>query len=298
MVVDGDYVVRLVEATSKQPFPERKAPDGRNCVEVEPGVEYYIQVQAKSASKDHIVKADFCVDGQDLGYTLNVNSTIVHNRGAWSRKNGMSIDTPLRFESLPSYSGSLPVSENPLGTITVKFWEAIEDGVVDHMKDFSSQLTPSAELGKTSCKKTVRSYEGTQETITRYGDNVISYKCGKLLKTITIHYGTILGLIHANVIPKPPFWEHARMKQKAQISTEMDHSLKNIKPTKFVREGIEELGIPRKEYEMFDLTCLSDTPDEDDCPTLTESGESDSSPKRKNIQRKKTKAKKSKRRRK
>ena len=68
MVVAGNYSVRLVNAETKEAFKEHKAPDGKIYAEIEPGVDYFIEIEVVGGDPGHVSYWNSTVDGKEFSY--------------------------------------------------------------------------------------------------------------------------------------------------------------------------------------------------------------------------------------
>jgi len=144
MVKKGDFIVELVNASSKESFKEHKGKDGIDSfVEVEPEAEYFIKVASDSYRR---VSFEFIVDGMKLGY---VTSFAPYERepqygGNWSYNNNKSIETSLMFQKIHQsmlQSSSESDDSNIVGEIQVTVYERI-------MLDGYYQISSSPEKAK------------------------------------------------------------------------------------------------------------------------------------------------------
>lgn len=60
-------------------------------------------------------------------------------------------------------------------------------------------------------KKGVKSDKGTRFEVKKKSRRSKSYRSGRLLETVTLRYCSILGLVKAGILPKPPVWDYHRM---------------------------------------------------------------------------------------
>eukprot|EP00957_Ditylum_brightwellii_P023484 1772066-Ditylum_brightwellii.AAC.1 len=88
------------------------------------------------------------------------------------------------------------------------------------------------------------------------------YEKGEIMEEFGLFYCTTVGLIYAGVLPKPPLWDHARMLKPFDPKTSTGGKELDIQPEIIVHEGVDGI-IERKEYELFDLTQLSDSESEE-----------------------------------
>jgi hypothetical protein len=105
MVVLGRFSVELVEAETERPFPEHHGNNGEFYAEVEPGVEYYVQVAVldeQTLGEEGCSKAFLTcrVDGIDLGYHKTLGpSDGLGLFGTCQRENGIRKIIALRFST-------------------------------------------------------------------------------------------------------------------------------------------------------------------------------------------------------
>jgi hypothetical protein len=170
------------------------------------------------------------VDGKDLGFhkccKAKHSKTLV---GLRSAKEGVSTHTALRFETPKitiahnsnsnsnSNSNANTIMENQpgLGTVKVSIYERTfvrdlkkkkkkrkcDNAIAVSMQVESIAISSSLTHGHK--KKMLRSGGGSH-TLSRESSNSQNrYKRGTLLETITIHYSTAMGLVHAGVFGKP-----------------------------------------------------------------------------------------------
>ena len=180
-----------------------------------------------------------------------------------------------------------------MGKITVKIFEAIQDGIyerkdVDCTKVLSSS-SPLDNIGEPT-EKMLRSVEGTKATISTNKKNsfMLHHKKGALLQEISITYCTALGLIKAGVLAKPPLWDFHRLKfgiskrddpRDDANDTDNDDEpalttrWKRVKTDAVYAEGI--LVAPAKEYDLIDL--LGEEPVESTTQLISSDEDSDTS---------------------
>jgi hypothetical protein len=213
MVVQGYFGVELVRADTKQPFQEH-VKDWEVYVEVEPDAEYFISVRRIGNPNFKDLLVTFFVDGKDLGYyspyTRGVMEKGPEMKGLYSRANGVHSMRALKFKK-PRSTGSTSESSFHLllGKVEAKVYEAIFDGEVPPDKWTSASLA-AASVNLNQCdldkKKGLRTGEGS--TVENWGatPKMINkcYKKGALIDTVTLHYGSLPGLIQVGVLSAPP----------------------------------------------------------------------------------------------
>ncbi|CAB9503115.1 expressed unknown protein [Seminavis robusta] len=209
MVVVGNYSVRIVNAETKEPFKEHKGPDGKIYAEVEPDVEYFIEVDVIGGGKNSMACFEFHVDGEKLPYRTISNETHGKSyKGVWSCVNGVDKMQAFAFKRpvLTDSKGSSGPPGALIGDVQVDVSEAIYAGTCtrpDYKSDSLQAASVSSSLTNVQTKKVLRSGTGSvAETSARSIKVTSVYSPGVLLESITIHYCTALGLIHAGVFGK------------------------------------------------------------------------------------------------
>ncbi|CAB9521718.1 expressed unknown protein [Seminavis robusta] len=262
MVVAGNYSVRIVNAETKEPFKEHTGPDGKVYAEVEPDMEYFIEVEvvggdpASSRSQYNI-----SVDGKKLPYCGHAKSFGKKYKGNWSRVNGVETTQAFVFQR-PEFSERKGSSPGALmGDIKLEFYEAIYSGTRSKLKDVKPDSfqadSVSSSLTHRQTKKVLRSGTGSVvETKTR---NKVrkTYSKGAFLESITIHYCTALGLVHAGVFGKvDDIWAKARIVNPWKPSSDGQEQERQ-QPKRIKREAKTVNGVKveaPKVLEVFDLT--------------------------------------------
>jgi hypothetical protein len=256
MVVVGNFSVRLVNAETKEPFKEHTGPDGKIYAEVEPDLEYFIETSVIGGDPQKVLLFTFFVDGKKLPYRSFEKE--VAYKGMWSIQDGISTTTALTF-TRPSFSDSKS-STSPgllMGDVKVDISEGIYSGIRTLENFDSGSLQPasiSASITHAHTKKVLRSGEGTiSESKAAYskGTLVNSYVPGALLGSITIHYCTALGLIHAGVLENPvDIWARARLINPCK-RTSAKEDVASIRPKRVKSSALVEAP---KEVDLFDLS--------------------------------------------
>ncbi|CAB9512938.1 expressed unknown protein [Seminavis robusta] len=228
MVVKGRFSVEVVNAVTKIPFKEHVSRCGEHYAEVEPEAEYFLRVDVGGQPRrrdNEEVYIDFEVDGVDLDYCIFMTpKDEPYLCGSYEQSNGRAIDCALQFVT-PQRSKTTSASSSPAvgkeGTISVSFHTAVFDGM-EIREDFKSTEVASAWSGagarkvKSNCK-VVRSGQGAFAHEYEVSTGLCKrFRPGKHLETIYLKYCTALGLIHAGILPQPPIWELARMKERAK----------------------------------------------------------------------------------
>lgn len=224
MVQQGDFVVQLVDAETKQPFKEHTTEDGKVYVEVEPDAEYFISVQKVGTSHPGASYLKFVIDEKEMKYFLARSGHKVEASpslcGLLRIENGTSFHNALKFEK-PNVQEGKGGSNLLMGKVEVKIHDGVFQGyqVKDEGYSFSTSIA-TADVGKqhasVATKKSLRTGEGSATTkATSYTGRKSIYIPGDHLYTISLNYCSALGLMEVGVIPKPGLWEHHRMKQPA-----------------------------------------------------------------------------------
>ena len=242
MVVQGKFQVEVVYADTKLPFKEfTSEDDGQLYLEVEPDAEYFIMISSKS--EDPVI-AEIKIDGTGLG--SHVTGLAKHNSatpylcGITSRdENGGVTKQALQFvkstvlQKTEENKGIPP--QYWTGTVEVSFYESTAEQVVTSSSNQGTRAFSSSWKGNSGDvgymigksdpdkKKGVMSAAGNtteyvpppaNQSVTGNGHKpaiTTVYRKGGLLQTIHMKYCSTLGLIFANILPKPPCWDFQRM---------------------------------------------------------------------------------------
>jgi hypothetical protein len=89
-----------------------------------------------------------------------------------------------------------------------------------------------------------------------------SFKRGELLHSVTLKYCTVVGLIQAGLLPKPPLWEFQRLLYPREESP-LAAGFVPPAPQSYIVAGNKELGIEERQYDLYDLTSLEYEDNED-----------------------------------
>ena len=219
MVRKGKFHLRLVPADANNPFLEHTRSDGKVFAEVEPNVEYWVQVKSDDPRK---VIATFEIDGKDLGYETYFNHcghrSKWHDRGLWNRQDAQDSFTALKFNNLfrrrdlnnTQHESTKDNDGHWTGTVKVTFYEYIELDGYYQQGDFQSPWKSDTEgilkgLDVTKNKKACNSVGGTAKSdLGSVAGKQRNRRKGAILATLTLHYCSTLGLIYANVLQPPP----------------------------------------------------------------------------------------------
>jgi len=267
MVKKGQFGLQLVDASTPEvPFKEHTTNDGTTYIEVEPDTEYFLKVSIDS-DRDSVIYA-MQVDGEDLGYWVE-NEKDQELLGLRSYKNGRITMRALKFRGLRDQAKSKTTITSPkdsngswVGEIVVTFHEYIElEGYYDEKECESKWRGSQKSLSdiKGNKEKLVKSGQGTTVESEAKSPKKKNIDVGKILETITVKYCTTVELIHAGVLPKPPYWNWARLNFP-------DAGLNNNAPAlepeilTFAAATTKDGKVigEAKNVEMFDLTASND----------------------------------------
>ena len=149
MVKKGNYIARLVEAESKNPFKEfvifdADTGDMHVFAEVEPGQNWYIETEV-CGEEEEDVNFRFKVDGKDLGYNATQHkSEGARTSGMWYCNGENEIERALEFtapvraksdggDDAPSTNGqAVPIcpAMDMMGKVEINVYQAIDMYVV------------------------------------------------------------------------------------------------------------------------------------------------------------------------
>lgn len=289
VAVEGGFKIELVEANTKTSYKEHYS-DGKVFVEVEPNAEYFVSIQRVEKAKCPL-GITFTIDGKNLGWlcwyrNINIPSPIPRYIGLFERKNGIALSRALKFVT-PTILNGLPnnnhndkkrTNDPMIGEVRVDIYEEnVNERRIE--ENSNSELVPdlitkmdeapaviSGDVVK-SKKTVITSVAGTSEQMEKV-EAVPKGSTGKLLQSVTLYYGTVVGLIHVGVIPKPEnIYEAFKLENpsKRQMS-ELLVEPKRLKFTKTVQsEDGKDVVVEEYYKESFDLSQLpmSDSEKED-----------------------------------
>jgi hypothetical protein len=253
MVVRSGLEIQLVYADTKIPMKEFEK-DGKIYVEVEPDVEYFIAIHRVAVLGPPIILGTFTVDDVALGYRLHLSKVIQDPKyyGIWSRVNGVSQQTALKFSKPRATSdGGGGSYQGGMGKVVINLHEGIANGtyqVKDRLPGFASATLSANDVNVEKCKKKfLLSTQGdaTVSTDERalVGASAVLFKNGKPIDTVELNYCSAFGLIEVGVLPKPDLWTYQRMKRPAPRGQRAASAKKAKDPVD-----------PGKDIELFDLT--------------------------------------------
>ena len=206
MVKVGDFTVQLVRADTKEAFKEHvsKAPGHPVYAEVEPGVDYFVSV---SCSRQGGAKVSLKIDGASIGYDKNWSKPFNSKyMGSWQRRGGISTTTALRFSAVAvrgKREGDNETANDMMtGKVEAAFFE-LGEKTQKVMKDASSnEVVSHAKVGGKKCVVSTTGTHTMQKQ--KKKSKGFSYKRGRHLSTVTIHYCTAVGLIVNKILDAPP----------------------------------------------------------------------------------------------
>jgi len=280
MVKKGHFTVELVNAITKEPFKEHTDCNGQTYVEVEPEAEYFIHV-----CNDSDIKVDwkFYVDEQDLGYVKWTLSNTCAYCGIAIFCGEEEYEKALKFSKLGTtrshtnegsscWTGQIEVVvEYPSNTPRLNSKKAsleskkLVDGLeeVDYVAGVFNQKGVRTTKGITAIESNALWSERDVQNEDSGEQMKKDYEKGELMEEFGLFYCTTVGLIYAGVLPKPPLWDHARMLKPFDPKISTGGKELDIEPEIIVHEGVDGI-IERKEYELFNLSHLSESESEED----------------------------------
>ncbi len=276
MPTKGSFKVELIEATTKSPFKEHPGRNGmESYFEVEPGLEYFIQVTNGS---DETVFSTYKVDGVKLNHKSTLKPHTTKEEGLWTYDafSSSSSTKALRFHkafvcnSRNIHEYDKDYDNNEVGVIEVSFFEKIYlDGyyyVSSSRRDCKYFGGGTAEVNVEHVgvsKKFLKSEVGCTETKKHDDGRRKKFRVGANLQTIKIKYCSTVGLIVDGVLSKPPMWDYFKM-VKPHLAAEcadgpshhQQQTLLAVEPSRHTHIVYDTDGnvLSTKEYEMFDLT--------------------------------------------
>lgn len=257
MVQQGDLKVELVYADTKMAFKEHSK-DGKIYVEVEPDVDYFINVRRAGMTQGNCVMTHFIVDEQPLGYGQPYSrvSDEPSYQGLLTLSKGVVTHKALRFTKPRISEDGSDVNRNlMMGKVEIKVFEGVFDKQFDGVnREFRSSISAKAvDINQTGVakKKSLRSSEG-QASVSKQAVGGAIYKTGAHLDTITLNYCAALGLMAVGVLKKPDPWTYQRMTRPAPAGQGAGRKSKRVRKSDVAEE---------KTVELFDL---ADEDSEDD----------------------------------
>ena len=212
MVRRGLYQIELIDAETKIAFKEHQHLDGRMYAEVEPDIDYFLNV--RNHSNDMTVIFQCSVDGKELGYSQVISPGCDwEEQGLYNQQNGAGYHKSLRFNKLINQDqvGDHEYAGHWTGCVEIKVYEHVEMNEYETSirEDTASSWTPNADhilegLNMSSKKKACNTIKGETRTAVREFGLYKKFRCGSLLSTIKLYYCTTVGLIYAKVLVEPP----------------------------------------------------------------------------------------------
>uniref|UniRef100_A0A7S1Y2G6 Uncharacterized protein n=1 Tax=Grammatophora oceanica TaxID=210454 RepID=A0A7S1Y2G6_9STRA len=200
MVRRGGFRVELVDAVTKEPFPEFEDEQrGITFVQVTLNQEYFVLVESDWGDQ---VLCKIMVDGTSLGYDTKLRRQNVDNDeprrpsycGAWCYRQGSSVDRALKF--VRTTQTPRPQGERGSfwsGSIEVIFYEAIFDGYrtrKDRIPEWNGEdpeETSSPPMGR-AAKKGIKVKQGELSHSKEKTGFKRKYRKGDVLSIIELTY--------------------------------------------------------------------------------------------------------------
>jgi hypothetical protein len=228
MVRQGVFEVQLVEASSKNPFPEHTK-DGMHFIEAEPKAEYYIRLRRIPCSSPSLNTSPYMrtfikVDNHDLGndgsFVWNNHNPVASSYyfGPKSYQNGIESVNSLRFSTpdhfqIEDQAFSLDKFLDKMGRIEVHVYEGnlrfvsnCNNGsyTKSSFQQFHEENTMVVPVSQNSGEKEkfVLSKPG-QKVMPDIPTSRASFQIGRCIDVITLRYCSAKGLILAGVISHP-----------------------------------------------------------------------------------------------
>jgi hypothetical protein len=292
MVQQGAFKVQLVEATSKNPFPEHSK-DGMHFVEAEPNAEYYIRLEmipcgSSSYSTSPYLMTQIKVDKHDLGDAggrawANQSRRSDHNFFPMSVQDGITKVQSLRFSPPDRFqeedqSFSLDSYLEKMGRVEVHVYEGtlVSKNCGKDLNTKSSFLqyhennamvVPVSQNGSER-EKFVLSKPGRKkmsaDTLSRS-----TYNLGRCIDVIKLRYCTARGLILAGVITNPlSFTWRSGLPPRRSVSLSPEGSPSSMIQPNYHTEMHRFVGDPTRDgnvpYRMVEVIVIDDESDESD----------------------------------
>mmetsp|Transcript_577 Transcript_577/g.1032 ORF Transcript_577/g.1032 Transcript_577/m.1032 type:complete len:258 (+) Transcript_577:138-911(+) len=216
MVCSGKFKLELIDADTNRPFTEHHGKDGKTYAEVEPEIEYFLRI---SSTDPRIVCLTCSVDDKDLGY---ISSLMPHGErinGIWSRENGVSKMSALKFNKLINKRNNDGMDTKKqwgnndnihwTGCVELNVYEYVDQGTTNSYDNVSSSWSENTDhvrkgLHLSSKKKALNSTVGTATIETKLTGRHHVFSCGAPIASIKLYYCSTVGLIAAKVLDPPP----------------------------------------------------------------------------------------------
>ena len=201
-------------------------------LEVEPGLDYFICVGTNRGG----VRANFKVDGVDLGYHHNYPSPKQNDfKGNWSRKDGVSQHTSFKFNiaqtrgdgeeqgaSAGMMTGKVEMVLHELGEVSYQMPKELKDYSATKQEEAleeRSKLGDAKMKGKkclvstagsvslnenSSVKPESKAKSEAKSKTKKTPKPVAKYAKGKYITTVTLNYCSTVGLILNKTLDAPP----------------------------------------------------------------------------------------------
>lgn len=269
MVVVRGFSARLVDATSKEPFPEYTgSKESQVYSEVKADSDCFVEIQVteKTINPRRKYCFQFIVDGTKL------ESRTITNRkagpgfvGILSKENDAVINTALCFKkgSNRGCKAQSCTKGMELGSVVVQISDVISTKNTFSLDDFQEDFgigQPTSILydGYGGLKGMLRLSKGMVSEASPSKCRARTYQAGRLLEEIKINYGTTLDLIYAGILPQPPLWEFHRMKhglpEESINSSATTVPIPKLMKVDAVYDSSMMMVVSPREVELFDLT--------------------------------------------
>jgi hypothetical protein len=210
MVTQGDFTVQIINAETNLPFKEHvHKKDGKVYVEVEPDVEYYIQIKARNTI-DALVTA--AVDDVNIGYNSCLPAYSESSVRLGCRNDSGDIAAFYFRKTLVQHADDVANDERTrtwTGTIQASFYKRIPNPLAKIFGPTSGgngwhKGNVGATMGVTPLnqKKGVYSDEG-ESKLQRNVQWSNEYTKGEKLAEINMMYCSTVGLILFGLLPSP-----------------------------------------------------------------------------------------------
>ena len=200
MVRRGDFELRLVDATTKQPLIEYEK-DGEIWVVGRPGAEFFLE---STSWRDTNSRANITIDGHDIGYAWTYTPDQATERFLHGARQQDGDQTALRFATVPPATEGL---SGGTGSVVMTWTAATVTDIPLDVHVFG-KWAGSALVGATSAgskKEAVGALTSTLGTTSAIGTTRSTqwHSIGPPLQTITMRYCEEAGLVVRKIITLP-----------------------------------------------------------------------------------------------
>ena len=199
----NEFSAELIEAETKNAFKEHMDDNGACYVEVEPDAEYFVRVASEAS---YPVTVDIWIDGNDLGYEVNLTNDS-YICGLWKKRKTDHVSThkalTFRKTRYTPESYEIETSSDPnrglwTGKVEISFYKAIQKGFEKKMKNDVEPKWSEGDVfmrnGRRHMVKGVKSTEG-RHSVSKVEDCKIKWERGVQLQHITLTYCTAHGTL-------------------------------------------------------------------------------------------------------